>query len=117
MGEIAGIAHGMGVVEGCGAMRERKLGVKWDETPIFHSPISPIFPEVNELPRSFLCKHQRTALTDRKMRTFASHQHSPPQVGGGTTAVGTFFGQRFGSFGQILWEPRISFCQCDGGTS
>ena len=79
MGEIAGIAHGVWVVEGCGAMRERKLGVKWDEIPIFHSPISPIFPEVNDLPPSSLCKHQRTALTDGKMRTFATHQHSPPQ--------------------------------------
>ena len=40
------------------------------------------------------------------------------EVGGGTTAVWTFFGKRFGSFREIFWEPRaISFCQCDGGTS
>ena len=41
-----------------------EMGPKWDEAPIFHSAISPIFPEVEGLPRSSLCKHQPTALTD-----------------------------------------------------
>ena len=72
-GEIAGMAHGMWVVEGCGGMwlkeigqHGRKMGEKWDGIPIFHSPISPIFPEVEDLPHSSLCKNQLTAVTDGK---------------------------------------------------
>ena len=45
-GGLAGIAHGMWVMEGCGGMRLMKMGGKWekrDEIPIFHSPILPIF--------------------------------------------------------------------------
>ena len=48
-GEMAGMAHGMWVVEGCGRMWLRKMGEgdvgeKWDETPIFYGPMFPIFP-------------------------------------------------------------------------
>ena len=46
-----------------------------DETPIFHSPISPIFLEVEDLPHNFLCTKQLTALTDGKMGFFATRQH------------------------------------------
>ena len=56
-GEIAGIACGMWVVEGCGGMwlrkmgeNGRKMGGKWDEIPIFYSPISPIFLELKIFP-------------------------------------------------------------------
>jgi len=45
----------------------RKMGEKWDEIPMFHSPIFPIFPEVEHLPLSSLCKHQHTTLTNGKM--------------------------------------------------
>ena len=48
----------------------------WDEIPIFYSPISPVFPEVEDLPLSSLCKHQLTALTDRKMAIRGEFGHS-----------------------------------------
>ena len=78
-GEVTGMAHGMRVVEGCGGMWLRKMGQKWDEIPIYHSPISPIFPEVEGLSHSSLCKNQLNALTDEKMRLFVTHRHSPPR--------------------------------------
>ena len=85
-GELAGIAHGVWVVEGCGVMWSRKmgqngttLGEKWHEIPIFHSSISPMFPEVEDPLHSSLCRNQFTALTDGKMGMFATHRHSPPQ--------------------------------------
>ena len=52
---IAGIAHGTWAVKVCGGMWLRKMGRKWDEMPIF-SPISPVFPEVEDLPQSSLPK-------------------------------------------------------------
>ena len=58
-GEIAGIARGMWVVEGRGGMWLRKMGQEWDkngETPIFHSPMLPIFLKVKDLPHSSLSK-------------------------------------------------------------
>ena len=36
-----------------------------------------IFPEVEDLPHSSFFKNQLTALTDRKVGTIATHQHSP----------------------------------------
>ena len=32
-----------------------KMGGKWEEIPIFHSPVLPHFPEVEDLPHSSLC--------------------------------------------------------------
>ena len=55
------------------------MGEKWDEIPIFHSPIPPISPEDEDLPHSSLRKNQPTALTDGKMGFFATHRHSPPR--------------------------------------
>ena len=56
VGGIGGRAHGMWVVEGCGGMWLRKMGEnmgeKWDQRPIFHGSIFPIFPEVEDLPHS-----------------------------------------------------------------
>ena len=49
------------------------MGQKWHEIPIFHSSISPIFPEVEDS----LVKNQLTALADGKIGIFATHQHSP----------------------------------------
>ena len=66
-GEIAVIAHGMWVVEGCGGICLREMGedwekkgtkwdkmgqngTKWDKIPIFLGTILPIFPEVEDLP-------------------------------------------------------------------
>ena len=49
-----------------GEEKWRKWG-EWDEVPIFHSPIFPIFPGVEDLPHSSLCKNQVTALTDGKL--------------------------------------------------
>ena len=57
----------------------RKMGEKWDEIPIFHSPIFLIFPEVEELPHNSLHKNQLTALTDGKMGFCATRRHSPPE--------------------------------------
>ena len=34
----------------------RKMGGKWDEIPICHSPVSQIFPEAEDLPLRTLCK-------------------------------------------------------------
>ena len=56
-----------------------KIAEKWDEMPMCHSPIFPIFPEVEDLPRSSLCKNQLTAPTVGKMRLFAIHHHSLPR--------------------------------------
>ena len=55
------------------------MGQKWDDIPIFHTPIFPIFPEVEDLPHRSLCKLQLTALIDGKIGHFATHQHSIPQ--------------------------------------
>ena len=63
------------VVEKNGA----KMGEKWDETPIFQSPPFPIFPEVEDIPKSSLCKNELTALTNGKKGIFATHRHSPPR--------------------------------------
>ena len=71
---------------GCGGGRwgkiGRKVGEKWeerDEIPIFHSPIFPSFPEVEDLPHRSLCNTQVTALTDGKMGSWAplidTHRH------------------------------------------
>ena len=43
--------------EGCSGMWLRKMGGKWDKIPTFHSSIFPIFPEVEDLPHSSLCKN------------------------------------------------------------
>ena len=58
----------------CGGMWLRKMGEKWDELPTFHNPI---FPEVEDLPHSSLCKHQLTTLTNGKWGIFATHQPPP----------------------------------------
>ena len=50
-GERAVIAYGMWVVEGCGGMWLRKWeGGKNGTKYAFFSPVSPIFPEVEDLP-------------------------------------------------------------------
>ena len=66
-----------------------KMGEKWDEIPTFHSPISPIFLEVDGVPHNSLCENQLTALTDGKMDIFATHRHSPA-----TAASADAYGQR-----------------------
>ena len=82
-GEIAGIAHGMWVVEGYGGMWLRKMGGKWEESgtkyPFSSSPNFPIFLKAEDLPLSSLCNNQLTALTDGKKGLFAVHRHSPPR--------------------------------------
>ena len=35
---------------------KRKTVEKWDETPIFHDPIAPFFPEAAQLPTNSLYK-------------------------------------------------------------
>ena len=62
-----------------GTKHERRMGEKRDETPMFHSPISPIFPEVKDLPHRSTCTNQRTALADGKGGVFATPQHSLPR--------------------------------------
>ena len=47
------------------------------EITISHSPIFPIFLEVEDLPHNSLCKNQLTAPTDRKMGFFFCH---PPTL-------------------------------------
>ena len=50
-GEMAVIAHGMRVVEGCGGMWSRKMGEKWNEIPTFFTvPLSPYFRRWNISP-------------------------------------------------------------------
>ena len=63
------------------------MGRRWDDIPLFHSPISLTFPEVEDLPHSSLCKTQPTALTDGKTGMFATHRHSPPRRPGRHTVV------------------------------
>ena len=83
--EIVGRAHRMCVVEGCGGMRFRKMGQKWQgnrrkmgrKYPFFTVPCFLILPEVKDLPNNSLCKNQLTALTDGKIGTFVTH--SPPR--------------------------------------
>ena len=54
-GEVAGIAHGMWIVEGCGGMRWRKLGPKWEkngtEYSFFTVPCLPFFQRPKIFPR------------------------------------------------------------------
>ena len=65
MGEMRGnwrtIGHSTQDV-GCGGFWRHgtKLGEKWDEIPVFHSPILPIFLEVKVIPHSYICKSPRT---------------------------------------------------------
>ena len=54
---------------------ERRMGEKWDEILIFHSPISPIFPEVEDLPQSSLCKNSSPQSPTEKLGMFATHRH------------------------------------------
>ena len=46
-GGIAGTAHGMRVVEGCGGMWLRKMGQKWENNgtryQLFTAPFPPLF--------------------------------------------------------------------------
>ena len=50
-----------------------------DEIPIFHSPIFPMFPDVEDLPLSSLCMNQLTALNGgKKPGITATHGHSRP---------------------------------------
>ena len=81
-GEMAGIAHGTRVVEGCGGMRWRKTGPKWGtKYPIFHGPISrPRSPEGEAPPPSSLCKRPLAALTDGKTGILATHPRSPRRL-------------------------------------
>ena len=58
----------------------RKMGEKWDKKKIFHIPI---FPEVEDIPYSSLCKNQLSALTNGKMGILATHGH-PPRADAGT---------------------------------
>ena len=87
-GEIAGMAHRMWVVEGCGGAWLRKMGQKGEENgrkmgdgrkyPFFTVP----FPQISRGRRSrqqSLWKSQRTALTDGKTGIVAIHRHSPPR--------------------------------------
>ena len=72
---------------GCGGLWQevveengRKMGEKRQEIPVFHSTISPTFPDVEGLPHNSLCKKQLTALTDGKTMGFVTtHRHSPPR--------------------------------------
>ena len=50
-GELAGIAHGVLVADGCGGVSSKEMGEKWHKMPIFHSPMFPPFPEIEDLPQ------------------------------------------------------------------
>ena len=90
-GEIAGIAHGMWVVEGCGGMWLRKMGEmggKWEEngrkmgenthlSPIF--PFTPFFWRSKVFPTiPFVNTSSPHSMTE-KWESFATHRHSPPR--------------------------------------
>ena len=57
-GKIAGIAHWMWVVVEENGTKMGEKGEEWEKIPICHSPIFPIFPEVEDLPHSSLCNNQ-----------------------------------------------------------
>ena len=63
-----------------------KMGQNWDEILIFHSPISPIFPEVEDLPHTSLCKNQLTALTDEKKNGNVCHSPTRTATAAGADA-------------------------------
>ena len=84
-----GRAHGMWVAEGCGGMRVSEMGGKWDGLPIFHSPISPIFPEFEDLPPSPVPFGKRSAppsLTAKWTSLPPTDTPRPPRRSGWNTA-------------------------------
>ena len=83
IGEISGIAHEMWVVEGCGGMRLRKMGQKWEKNgtkyPFFTVPPFPFFQRSKIFSTAPFVKISSTWEFSRTQRIFATHAHSPPQ--------------------------------------
>ena len=83
-GEIAGVARGMWVVEGCGGMRNmghkwEKVGEKWDEMLMFYSPISPLIWRSKTFPSAPFIQISAPHPPDGKLGILATHRHSPPR--------------------------------------
>ena len=70
---------GRDVVEENGTKNGRKMREKRGKIPIFHSPISPIFPEVKDFPHSSLCKNINSPHSLMENGVLATHGHSPPR--------------------------------------
>ena len=85
-GEVAGVAQGMWVAEGCGGMWFVKTGKKWEKWeengrkyPFFTVPFPLFFLGLKIFNTVPLCKNQLTALTDGNLGNFATPRRSPPQ--------------------------------------